>query len=730
MTRRRQTPARTRGIPADDRFAWEGLAIFTIALTVRLIHVWQIRKAPFFGVLMGDARAYDEWAQEIARGDWLGHEVFYQAPLYPYFLGLLYALAGRDLVMIRIGQAILGSIACVWLGLAGRRFFSREVGLIAGLLLAVYAPAIFFDSLLQKSVLDVFVICLVIWIVSGLAIGQGRQRWSWLWLGLGIGVLSLTRENALVFVVVIPVWIFVRGRLADGDRAAAAGAFLLGLTLVLAPVVMRNRIVGGGLYVTTSQFGPNFYIGNNPAADGTYVPLRFGRGAPEYERQDATEVAERDAGRHLTPAEVSSYWTNRALDFITSHPGAWLSLLGRKVALLWNAAETLDTESQESYAEWSMPVRLAAHVGHFGILVPLAAFGAWATWPQRQRLWILYAMSMAYAASVVMFYVFARYRFPLVPFLVLFAAAGLASAPAFLRSRSMHSALAVAPILAVAIGANWPILSRKLMQAVSENNLGVALGEEGRLDEAADHYRRAIALQAGYAPAYNNLGTALRATGHVDEAVSAYQRALVLRPDFADAHFNLANALLDQGRPDTAADHFRRALASRPDSADVHNNLGTALAAGGRLDAAIDEFRAALRLEPQSAGTHRNLGNALASSGSRDEAIDHLRRAAQLDARDGRAHYDLASVLLESRQFSGAADEFRAALELMPSSVEAHNNLGIALASQGDLDDAIDQFQQALTLRPDFDDARRNLTSAVGLRRQMPRQTNPLEQQQ
>ena len=149
-------------VAAPESFAWAGVAIFAIALVVRLVHVWQIRKAPFFSVLMGDSRAYDEWAQRIARDDWVGNEVFYQAPLYPYFLGLLYAVAGRDLLVVRICQAILGSIACVCLGLAGARFFSRRVGLIAGLLLALYAPAIFFDSLLQKSVLDVFFICLTI----------------------------------------------------------------------------------------------------------------------------------------------------------------------------------------------------------------------------------------------------------------------------------------------------------------------------------------------------------------------------------------------------------------------------------------------------------------------------------------------------------------------------------------------------------------------------------------
>ena len=53
-------------------------------------------------------------------------------------------------------------------------------------------------------------------------------------------------------------------------------------------------------------------------------------------------------GRALTPAEVSQYWTDRAFGYITSQPGAWLTLMARKFALLWNATEMLDTESQES----------------------------------------------------------------------------------------------------------------------------------------------------------------------------------------------------------------------------------------------------------------------------------------------------------------------------------------------------------------------------------------------
>jgi len=488
-------------------------------------------------------------------------------------------------------------------------------------------------------------------------------------------------------------------------------------------VAARNYAVAGGFYLTTSQFGPNFYIGNNPSADGTYASIRSGRGAPEFERQDAREVAEQAAGRALSPAEVSSYWTEQAVEFITSQPGAWLRLTGRKIALLFNSAEMLDTESQESYAEWSLPLRLGGVAGHFGVLVPLAAFGLIATWHQRRRLWVLHALALAYAASVVMFYVFARYRYPLVPFLMLYAAAGLAipfdspfdSPPRSFRAwwlaqgwRSWRPAAVMAAVVAVAIFANWPLLSTSLMRAITETNLAAALQAQGRYDEAVAHYQRALAHRDTYAPAYNNLGTALRAQGKLDEAIAQYRRALSLQPDFPDARFNLANAEMAKGQPLTAIEQFREALTREPDSVETHTNLAIALEASGDANGAIAEFREALRLSPRASRSHRNLGNALANAGDARGALDHLSQAVALDGADADARYDLGSLLLELQQFREAAGQFEAALKLDPASAEAMNNLGIALASQGRLADALGWFERALSVRPDFADARAN----------------------
>ncbi|HTM34523.1 MAG TPA: tetratricopeptide repeat protein, partial [Vicinamibacterales bacterium] len=494
-------------------------------------------------------------------------------------------------------------------------------------------------------------------------------------------------------------------------------ALLAGLALVLLPVVARNYAVDGAVYLTTSQFGPNFFIGNNPGADGTYMSLRAGRGAPEFERQDATELAERALGHPVSPGEVSAYWRDRALGFITSAPGRWTVLMGRKVALLWNASEMLDTESQESYEDVSPLLRALAVVGHFGILVPLALVGLIAMWPDRRRLWPVLAFFSVYAASVVLFFVFARYRFPLVPFLLLFAAVGVVSLPGLLRLASPARRASIgAAVIVAAIATNWPLLSSTRMRAITETNLGTALYEAGRLDEAVSRYEKAVALQPDYAPAYNNLGVTLRAKGDVDAAIAAYQRGLRLDGDYPDLHYNLANALLSQNRADEAAAHLATSVAGEPASAANHNNLGTALAEKGQMEPAIVEFRKAIALEPASVLAYRNLGNALAATGRSAEAREALERAVALAPADADANYDLGSLLLEISAHAEAAARFRASLASRPRDPRTLNNLGIALASQGQIRDAIPLFEQALAIDPNFADAKRNLVTAKGVK--------------
>src|SRR5262245_47077509 len=155
-------------------------AISAFALLVRLLYLWLIREAPFFTLLMGDSKGYDEWAKRIAAGDWIGTDVVYQAALYPYFMVATSTVARQDVLAVRLCQSVLGSVSCALIAHAAWRLFSRRAGIIAGLILALYAPAIFFDGLVQKTALDAFLTCLAIWIISGLIAWPVRSSRAWM----------------------------------------------------------------------------------------------------------------------------------------------------------------------------------------------------------------------------------------------------------------------------------------------------------------------------------------------------------------------------------------------------------------------------------------------------------------------------------------------------------------------------------------------------------------------
>jgi len=333
----------------EARWPW---LIFAVALAVRAIELWELEGSALLEFVLGDAKNYVAWGLDIASGNWLGDETFYQAPLYPYFLGTLFSIFGEDLFAVRIFQLFVGAASCALLSLAGWRFFSKSAGIAAGFMLAIYAPAFYADAMIQKSVLDIFLVCMSLWLLS--VISTRLDGRACLGLGLALGTMMLSRENALVFPFVLVPWLLLRDGRSRRQRSTMVALFLTGISLVLFPVALRNWVVGGEFHLTTSQFGHNLYIGNNPAADGTYAPLLPGRGDPRIERQDAIDLAESALGRTLTPSEVSGFYTERALRYIREDPIDWLALMSRKVALVFTSIEMVDTEDQYTHAESSV----------------------------------------------------------------------------------------------------------------------------------------------------------------------------------------------------------------------------------------------------------------------------------------------------------------------------------------------------------------------------------------
>jgi 4-amino-4-deoxy-L-arabinose transferase-like glycosyltransferase len=140
--------------PGFARADWLSLlGIICLAAAARTAYVLASRQSPFFSHLDLDSLFYDKWARQIAAGDWIGSEVFFMGPLYPYFLAVVYKVAGPGLLTVKIIQGVLGAVTAGLTFLLAREIFGKVAGLIAGFMAALYVPFIFYDSSILFPVL-------------------------------------------------------------------------------------------------------------------------------------------------------------------------------------------------------------------------------------------------------------------------------------------------------------------------------------------------------------------------------------------------------------------------------------------------------------------------------------------------------------------------------------------------------------------------------------------------
>ena len=187
--------------------------------------------------------------------------------------------------------------------------------------------------------------------------------------------------------------------------------------------------------------------------------------------------------------------------------------------------------------------------------------------------------------------------------------------------------------LAVTSG-NWPI----------ENNMGVALLDLGRAEEAATHFRNALLSNPAYGRAYLNLGIALARSGAQRESQANYEQAMQYGQESAEAHYNLGVLLAGQGLPNEAVRHYREAIRINPALADAYTNLAEILYARrsyGEAEALLSE---ALRLNPRDEMAHLNLGALKQVQGKRGEAAAHYRAALALRPDLAQARQNLESL--------------------------------------------------------------------------------------
>ncbi|HEV2434659.1 MAG TPA: tetratricopeptide repeat protein [Verrucomicrobiae bacterium] len=131
-------------------------------------------------------------------------------------------------------------------------------------------------------------------------------------------------------------------------------------------------------------------------------------------------------------------------------------------------------------------------------------------------------------------------------------------------------------------------------------NLGSALEREGRIANAMDATRRALAIQTNRAQTHNNLANLLSQTGHPDEALAEYQAALRINPNYGAAHENLGTLFLSLGQFEDAMRQYAEAARLDPTDWRAPYFMGKTLLSQGRDVEAVSRFQQALRIAPRN----------------------------------------------------------------------------------------------------------------------------------
>ena len=143
-------------------------------------------------------------------------------------------------------------------------------------------------------------------------------------------------------------------------------------------------------------------------------------------------------------------------------------------------------------------------------------------------------------------------------------------------------------------------------------------------------FRHALAVTADNDIAHADLGVALEQQGKWDEALAEYRAAARLAPGRYQTHNNLGNLLDKMGQPEMALAEYREAVSLNPELPSLHDGLGSVLAELGRFSEAMNEFTNAARLDPAYPWPHFEMAKALLKQGRDAGAINQLREALRL----------------------------------------------------------------------------------------------------
>ncbi|OGM76305.1 hypothetical protein A2210_02040 [Candidatus Woesebacteria bacterium RIFOXYA1_FULL_40_18] len=543
------------------------LLLFLLGLTVRIIYLFFLSKNPILFTPVLDAEYYLEWAKEISTSSFWGNKVFFAEPLYAYILAFGMKLSSSYVITLITGlQVILGSVLSVIVFLLTKRIFDRRTGLIAGLITALYGPFVFYDFLLLKTSLEVFL--LTLFILFFIDTVNSTKKWRFIISGILLGTIVLVKGNSLIFLPFIIIFILFYDRQAYKQQLICCCVFILGFLLVIFPVTLRNYLISKDFVLTNYSIGMNIYQGNWWDGDGSLKQPYFMRAHPRFEEVDSYKMAEAFEQRNLKPSEVSTFWIKKTITENFDNPFRLPKLIGNKTLVLLNSAELGDNYDYGVYKK-TIPFlnilfdfRFISALGLTGLLLFIFS----KSFPQlfkdqnletKTRLFVIYTI-LLYGLVIIVGHVNSRYRLPLIPIFIILASATLMHIYTNFRKKNYFQVFLVGIMIIIFLvisSTNIKSFNVINRDGFYEYVIGSLYYTKGDFNNAKKYLELAANNNEKNASAYKNLFLIYLHDGELDKADNVLQKQLNLIPyDFTVySNAQLFNSLKDKNKSDIKA---------------------------------------------------------------------------------------------------------------------------------------------------------------------------------
>jgi tetratricopeptide (TPR) repeat protein len=654
-------------LPAAALGSWStrrlAIVVFAFAFVVRILYLLDIRDNPFFDSPVIDAKFYRDLGMSLARGEGTGRAPFMMPPLFPLLLSLVFRVSPDAVWAPHLLQVVLGAGSAALTTVLGCRLAGAHVGVVAGLLVATSRALLFVEGDLLATAVAVFLD--VVFLVFGVrAIQSGLRLHSVALAGLAAGASALARPSVLAPVVVLAAWLAWRTR-----RVSVPLVLLAATVLPIVPVTLYNARTSGKAVWISANGGINFYLGNNPDMRRT-VALRPG---PEYRRINNLPLSESDL---VHPADRDRWFYQAGLRFWIEQPGRALAHTFEKTVLLVQNHEIMRDFDMHWFAQhYSRFLRLPGW--NFAGLFALAIAGWF--WGRRKsdESTFLGLFLVTYAAAIVVFFVSARYRAPLLPGLAVLAGCG---ARAFVRALLQRRVRRLAAM--TALGTSAFIVSRvdwyhvaRIDEVEARYRVATAYQNRGDVQQALAGYDHVLRLDPGHVLAAARAAQCEQQSGRVQAAIERYERLVQAHPDYVDPWVNLANIAWAHGDAESAEHYFEAAIAADPWIAQSYGYYGMFLASRGESRRAVSNLQKALRLDPAWEALRLDLAHALVLIGEAQSGLRELSRAHEVMPLSDRSELIRGDALWRLGRKVEARAAWQSGLQLNPESADLQRRL-------------------------------------------------------